>query len=492
MQYFLGIDNGGTMTKAAVFDEFGHEKACMSRNTPLIITNEGYHERDMQALWEATADCIRGAVAKANIASSAIAGIGCTGHGKGMYLWGKDNRPAYNAIASTDRRAADYVEKWRLYGTEEKARGKTLQPVIACQPPALLAWLKDNNPHVLQNTRWIFEAKDFIRFMLTGEAFAELTDYSGSGMMDLRTRAFDRDLLALFGIEEILDALPPLAKSWDICGYVTEAAAACTGLIPGTPVCGGMFDIDASAIAMNITSPEQLCVITGTWSINEYIAKTPASCEGTTRNSIFCIPEYYLIEESSATSAGNLSWYIDNFLKTGDNTHIYDDINASVAEILPGESDVLFLPFLYGTNAETCDTAAFIGLSNSHTSAHLLRAIYEGVVFSHLYHIEKLLALRETPKTIRMAGGAVNSPVWTQMFADCLSIPIEVVSTKELGALGCSMAAAVAVGAYADLASASRAMSSVSERILPIAENTAIYRRKYQKYKRLILLLDKL
>lgn len=480
------------MTKAAIFDEFGHEIACMSKSTPLIVTNEGYHERDMQALWNATSDCIRGAVEKAGISSSAIAGVGCTGHGKGLYLWGKDNSPAYNAIASTDRRAADYVEKWKRDGTERKAQELTLQPVIACQPPALLAWLKDNNPPVLQNIQWIFEAKDFIRFMLTGEAFAELTDYSGTGLMDLRTRAFDRGLLALFGIEELFHALPPLAKSCDICGYVTEAAGACTGLVPGTPVCGGMFDIDASAIAMNITEPEQLCIITGTWSINEYISKSPAPCGGTARNSIFCIPEYYLVEESSATSAGNLSWYINNFLKTADNTRIYEYINAQVSSIPPGDSDVLFLPFLYGTNAEICDTAAFVGLNSSHADAHLLRAIYEGVVFSHLYHIERLLALRDTPKSVRMAGGAANSPIWAQMFADCLGILVEVVNTKELGALGCCMAAAVAVGIYDDLTAASRAMSSVSAKILPVAENTVIYREKYQKYKKLILLLDNL
>ena len=157
-------------------------------------------ERDMEELWEANCQVIREALAKAGGgAAEKIRGIACSGHGKGLYLWGKDNKPAYNGIVSTDGRAWKYPEQWQKDGTAEKAFEKTYQRILASQPVSILNWFKEHKPEVLENTQWIFECKDYIRFRLTGEAFAEKTDYSGSGLMNLRDRCFDEELLALFG-----------------------------------------------------------------------------------------------------------------------------------------------------------------------------------------------------------------------------------------------------------------------------------------------------
>ncbi len=494
MLYFMGIDNGGTNTKAAVFDQNGNEIAASSQNTPLLVPREGFNERDMQELWKATATAIRGAIEKSGVCSSEIVGVGCTGHGKGLYLWGKDDRPAYHAVASTDRRGVEYVEKWYADGTARQAEALSLQPVGESQPVAILAWIKEHRPEVFQNIRWIFEAKDFIRFMLTGKAMAEVTDYSGTGFMNLHTKSYDRALLELFGLNAIFEALPPLCQSYDLCGTVTEAAARDTGLSVGTPVCGGMFDIDACAIAMDISTPNRLCMITGTWSINEYISKTPVYPALTTRNSLFCIPGYYLIEQSSPTSSGNLEWFINNFIPEAVNSDIdkkqlYRQIDGEVDALLPQDSNILFLPFLYGTYDEKCASSAFVGMTNYHTRGHMLRAIFEGVCFSHLHHIEALLQHRTTPEAIRMTGGAANSSVWVQMFADIIGMPIEVVKTKEPGALGCAMAAAVAAGVYSDYESAAENMVRVSATFVPRKENADIYRKKYERYCRLITLL---
>ncbi len=150
--------------------------------------------------------------------------------------------------------------------------------------------------------------------MLTGEAYLEMTDYSGTALMNIAERRHDKELLKEYGMEEVYDMLPPLKKSNDICGYISNEVSEITGLAEGTPVSGGMFDIDACAIAMDVTSPDKLCVIAGTWSINEYISSTPVTNGTIMMNSIFCIPEYYLIEECSPTSASNSEWYINNFM----------------------------------------------------------------------------------------------------------------------------------------------------------------------------------
>ncbi|HTZ51270.1 MAG TPA: FGGY family carbohydrate kinase, partial [Spirochaetia bacterium] len=273
--YFIGIDNGGTGTKAVVFDRSGTARGSASRKVPMILPEPGFTERDMEVLWKASCDAVRSAIGSAGVDPRDIGGVACTGHGKGLYLWGRDGKPAYNGIVSTDSRAWDYARRWKEDGTATRTFARTCQSILACQPVSLLAWLKDHRPGVVESTRWIFEVKDYIRFRLTGEARAEATDYSGSGLMNVRDARFDRPLLEEFGLGDVHELLPPLVYSTEACGRVTAEAAAATGLAAGTPVAAGMFDIDACAAAADVTDEQNLCVIAGTWSINEYIARAP-------------------------------------------------------------------------------------------------------------------------------------------------------------------------------------------------------------------------
>jgi L-xylulokinase len=479
-RYFLGLDNGGTIIKAALFDEKGKEIAVASRQTKLLTPKPGYTERDMGELWEQNAACIRQALSDAGIGGDKVAGVAVCGHGKGLYPWGKDGKPAYNGIISTDNRAWQYVETWKKDGTHAGQYPKLCQQIMACQQVPLLAWMKEHEKAVYDNIRWAFSVKDYVRFRLTGEAFCEATDISGSGLLNLRDVKFDRDMLAAFGIPEAFDMTAPLKYSYENCGAVTAEAASKTGLAQGTPVAGGFFDIDACAIAMAVTKPEQLCTITGTWSINEFIAEKPALNTAIAMNSLYAIPGYYLIEESSATSAGNLDWVQKNVFPEL-NFKQLDELTASC----PSESaDIYFLPFLYGSNGHPLAKASFVGLTNFHSKAHMLRAVYEGIVFSAKGHIDKLLSVRARPAAIRLAGGAANSPFWVQMYADILEIPIETVTgVKELGALGCAMAASVAAGVYKDYNEAAAAMVRIAPPVAPDPSKAGIYRKKYEKYR---------
>jgi L-xylulokinase len=498
-QYLLGLDIGGTMTKAAIYNLKGEEIAVTGCQTPCIMPREGYVQRDMALLWDLCAQVIREVIQKARIQSGDILGIGCTGHGKGLYLWGKNNRPAYDGIASTDHRADVYADRWAQNGIGEKAKEKTFHYPIGCQPVCLLAWMKDHEPEVYDNIQWIFEAKDYIRFMLTGQAFAERTDTSGTCLLNLLTRDYDRDLLTLFGIQEIYPALPPLIDSTDFGGSVSAKTALKTGLSEGTVVCGGMFDIDACAIAMGIIDESKLCVITGTWSINEYISPEPVLSVSSTKNSIFAIPEYYLIEESSPTSVGNLDVFVRQFTRQGDtdkrdSTPIdYKVIDAMVEAISPEESSVLFFPFLYGTNIPALHHATLLGFTASHHIGHLYRAVFEGVVFSHYDHIIQLLKGRKLPPdVIRLAGGGANSEVWVRMFCDMIGKPIEVLDIRELGALGCSMAAAVCSSVYADYKEAVHNMVCIKKRYEPDLTRHNRYLEKFAVYQTAASLLSQL
>ena len=497
MHYYIGLDNGGTATKAALFDSRGREIGSYGVSTRAITPKPGFVERDMEEMWQANCEVVRGVLEKTGVSGDDVAGIGIAGHGKGLYLWGKDGKPAGYGIISTDNRAWQYPVKWREDGTEDRAFTMSLQHIMSCQPVALLAWLKDNEPERYSNIQYVFMCKDYVRFRLTGEARAEMTDYSGSGMMNLRTKEFDREILTLFGIPEMMDALPPLCEATEICGYVTEEAAALTGLKAGTPVIGGMFDINACAIAAGVTDPEKVCMIAGTWSINEYIRRDAVDDGRVQMNSLFALPGYYLIEESSPTSAGNFEWYIKQLLPElkenlkAEGKSIYEAVDEWVEKISPETFVPVFLPFLMASNVHPNAMGSFVGMNISHTREHLARSIFEGITFCHRYHYERLLATREEPpKVIRLAGGAARAEVWAQMFADIMKCPVETVEASETGALGCAIAAAVATGEYASLDEAVANMTVISKPYLPNPDVTGIYDEKYGLYVKTIACLD--
>jgi L-xylulokinase len=257
-----------------------------------------------------------------------------------------------------------------------------------------------------------------------------------------------------------------------------------------------MFDIDACAVAMDVTDEENLCVIAGTWSINEYISRTPVMDGSVMANSLFCLPGYYLVEESSATSAGNNEWFTGLFLdeekrlakERGISVH---ELARELASAVASDGqDIVFLPFIYGSNYNPQAKACLVGLDATNTRAQIIRAVLEGIVFCHMVHVEKLLKNRNRPKAVRLAGGAAKSRSWAQIFSDVFRLPVEIVDANELGALGCAMAAAVASGVYKDLKDAAKHMVKIKFRLEPNEDNAAVYTRKYLRYRKVSDALD--
>ena len=112
-EFVMGIDNGGTFTKAAIYDRRGKVIASAAQSTRMLTPQEHHTERDMDELWGANLAVIRQALEQSGIAASQIKGIAVTGHGNGLYLVDKSGHPLRNGIISTDSRAKEYVERWQ-------------------------------------------------------------------------------------------------------------------------------------------------------------------------------------------------------------------------------------------------------------------------------------------------------------------------------------------------------------------------------------------
>lgn len=479
-ELFLGIDFGGTNIKACVFDANGAEVASASVDTPLSVS-ENRHERLLEDVDRCLITVIRDVVSARDDIASRIVAIGCCGHGKGLYLVGKKGEHIYPAIASTDSRAEAIVNEWRREGVEEYARECSLQPILACQAAALLSWLRKENSSVYHSIQYVFEAKDYLRYVLTGEAWAEESDYSGTSLMNLRTRTFDPELFRTYGIEEMFDRMPPLCRSIDNCGRLKPEIANATGLRPGTIVSGGMFDIDACLVGSGAFSDSEICVITGTWSINEFVSAQYLECPETTKVSLFCDGAGYLFEESSPTSAGNLEWFRKNILHEID----YQELNRIVSTYEPDTIDTLFLPFLYGTMSGHA-TGTFSGLSISTTTKDMLRAVFEGVAYGHDLHIKRLREVDPKRRSIVMTGGACKSEEWAHIFSDVMGMPLKTPMNGEIGALGAAMSSAILFGAYGNYHEAANSMVHYGETIMPDMKKHEQYSTKRQRFREMV------
>ena len=283
-----------------------------------------------------------------------------------------------------------------------------------------------------------------------------------------------------------MKSLPPIVGATQIAGHISEEAAQVTGLAAGTPVVGGLFDVVSTALCAGLDSEKVLNVVLGTWSVvtgmTDYIddTQTLPFVYGKAAQ-----PGQYIVHEASPTSAANLEW-INALLGDED----YGKINEMVGSLPPAGSSVFFLPFLYGSNAGLGMQAGFYGLQSFHGKAHLYQAVYEGVLFSLMTHLERIAHRFPDADTLRVTGGPAKSAVWMQMLADISGKTVEIPEVEETGCLGAAMVAMVGGGAYADVKSASQAMQSAITRYLPDSARKHAYAEKYRRYRLLLAQLQ--
>ncbi|WP_439257937.1 FGGY-family carbohydrate kinase [Lonepinella sp. BR2271] len=477
MNYYLGIDCGGTFIKAALFDQTGKIYAIQRKNIAAINEQAGYVERDMEALWDTCATVIRQTIQESNLDPRHIKALGISAQGKGVFLLDQDNIPLGRAILSSDQRSLDIVTTWQKDGIAQKLYPITHQSLWTGHPVSILRWIKENEPERYSKIGAVLMSHDYLRFRLTGKLNCEETNISESNLYNLHTGQYDIELAKLLEIEEIFNYLPSIVKANEIAGYVTKQAADLSGLMEGTPVVGGLFDVVSTALCSSLDDEQKLNVVLGTWTI---VSGVTGHVEHSPKVPLvygrYINPNQFIIHDDSPTSSGNLEWFIKQFGELS-----YADINQGISELPPAASSVLFVPFLYGSNIALGMQAGFYGIQAHHTKMHLLQAVYEGVLFSLMYHLERML--QRFPKThiLRVTGGATRSTVWMQMLADLSGLRLEVSNIEETGCLGAALMAMQADGVIEQ-------PDLVSEMQIyhPNPEHYVAYQQKYQRYQKFV------
>jgi L-xylulokinase len=334
--------------------------------------------------------------------------------------------------------------------------------------------------------------KDFIRYRMTDDIAAEITDLSSAGLVDGKARSYDRSTFQALGVERVYPLLPQrVLLPSEVCGAVSPACSSRTGLAVGTPVVAGMADGLALLLGSGVTADDTLSIVSGTWSLNQRLAPAPVLPEAVFGSILTFDPQRFLVTDNSTAGASNLDWFVRTFmpLEAADaasrGQSIYKACDAAFDEVDPHDPAVLFLPFVHGSREAPGATATFVGFTSWHRRSHALRAVYEGVTFEHRVHVERLLASTGPARAVRLAGGVVASSPWVQLFADVLGLDIEVPAHGQLGALGAAMTAAVGVGAFKGYSEAATAMASLAAVVSPRPALAELYTRRYGTYKEL-------
>lgn len=481
--YFMGVDLGGTVTKAGIYTAEGQEINVVELAVPLLSEQMGFCERDMTELWSATCQVIRLALAENGIAAEAIHGVSFSAHGKGLYLVDKQGQPVRNGIVSSDSRAQPLVSRWKNEGRDREAYSRSLQQLWPSHPPALLGWLKQHEPDSYRQSGYILMVHDYIRYCLTGELACEQTNISGSNLFNQQHGAFDPALFSIFGIEEMADKTPPVIGSAERAGYVTPKAAALCGLKAGTPVFGGLFDVVGAALASGVHDSSCLSAVAGTWSIATRVFDRIEPSDYPYVWGNYCIPDTFFVHEGSPTSASNLAWFVKQFFPDLPNS--YRQFNQWAKEGYEKDIDILFYPWLYGSNYHDNLHGGFLDLSGHHSREDMIYAIYQGIVFSHLLHQDRVQDLGAGSEVIRFTGGPTHSDIWMQMFCDASNLPLEIVDMKQSGCRAAAICAAVGAGEYNDFQTAMKYSQPPTIRLEPDSAKHAMLRKRFNRFKRI-------
>jgi L-xylulokinase len=484
----IGIDAGGTMTKVVLFDLQGNELGCERQSNHMLMPHPGWTERDAERMWASACISIRALLEKTKTDPANILAVTPSGYGGGVYLVDRQGQSVRNALVSTDTRALPIIDRWTANGVRAHVSAAIEQLVWPGQTIAVLAWMQENEPSVLDRTAHVLSCKDYLRLRLCGDISTDPTDAGCAGILNVSRSEIAGEAFKAASLTGWLEKLAPLGSSTEIVGKINAAASAETGLKVGTPVVRGVYDVVGCALATGVTANNQLAAVAGTFSIHSTLHKKPALNPMPHIQTPYPVAGEILATTATPTSASNLEWFCKTAMSaeieqaSNAGRSVYELCNEMVASTLPDESRVQFYPFLY--DGPRGVPAGFTGMTASTKMPDLLRAIYEGVVFAHRTDLNYLLTGPDAakPDVIRFAGGPSRSEVWSQMFADGLGLPVEIANGEELGAKGGAICAAVATGAYADVSEAMSKMVKIKRRFEPDAMRAAALSEKFNDY----------
>jgi xylulokinase len=488
--HVLGIDIGTGGTRAVIMDQAGRIVASATEeHEPFASPKIGWAEQRPENWWRAAGIAIRKCLTRGNLRGDQISCVGFSGQMHGAVMLdaaGEVVRPALIwCDVRTEKQCKDLTER---IGAERLIQ-LTCNPALPNFTLTKLLWVRENEPQNWSRVRSVMLPKDYVRFRLTGDRAIDVADASGTLMLDVARRKWSAEVLQAAEIDASL--LPALYESPDICGKISASGAQATGLSAGTPVVAGAGDQAAGATGMGIVTPGAVSATIGTSGVVFAATDRPAlDPQGRLHTFCHAIPGRWHVMGVTQSAGLSLRWFRDQFLckAAGDSGDPYDRLTDEAATTPPGADGLLWAPYLMGERTPHLDPEArgvLAGLTASHTRAHVIRAILEGVAFS-LKDTFTIFSEMDVPvKNIRLGGGGARSPLWRQIQADVYGREVEIVEAEEGAAYGAAILAGVGAKIWPSVDAACGSIVRVRDRIAPKPANVAVMDSSYKAFRRI-------
>lgn len=487
----LGVDLGTTAVKAVAYRP-GGSIAGHGLSEYELTTVADAVEVSPSTYWKALTESVHQVLAAPGIAAEAIAALAISCQGETLLPIGAQDEPLRDAIVWLDSRATEESDELDgLLGGRHFYEVTGQPSMLPTWPAAKVRWLALHEPAVFEATKKFLMLEDYVILKMTGELVTEGSLATSTCYWDFQKRQWWPEMLGALGIEAT--QLPSLVEPGTRIGGLLPSVADELGLAPGVAVCTGALDQACGAIGAGNVQPGRLSENTGAAVA---LCSTVDSPTLDPEMRIPChyhgIPDRYMLH--TFTSGGViLQWFRDQLAgvelaeaKARD-VDVYDILNREAARIPAGCDGLVAIPHFQGAMAPESNPdarGAFVGLTLAHTRGHLLRSVMESVVYVIRRNVEVFGDVQGSPPSgIWSLGGGARSPLWKQMEADALQVPVTTAQHHDAACLGAAMLAGIGIGIYKDVVEAADKMVRVGAVYTPDPVLKQVYDDSYGRFR---------
>ena len=494
MPVFLGIDIGTSGTKTLAMSETGEILGSATVEYPLSNPKPGWSEQEPVDWWTASVKSVKKVMKSAKLKPADVGGIGLSGQMHGSVFLDKSGKVIRPALLWNDQRTeAECTEIETRAGGRSRLIQLVANPALTGFTAPKILWLRNKEKKNFDKTVQVLLPKDYVRYRLTGDFATEVSDASGTLLLDVVNRCWSKELLQKLDLDAKL--FPKVYESEDVTGVLSDVAAKEMGLKPGTPVVGGGGDQAASAIGNGIVGSGVVSATMGTSGVM-FAHSDEVQVDPDGRLHTFChaVRGKWHVMGCALSAGGSLQWFRNQLCQEEvaaakkKKVDPYELITEQAATAPAGSEGLFFLPYLTGERTPHADPnarASWIGLSLRHGKAHMARSVMEGATYAMRDSLEIIKSMNIPVKEIRLSGGGAQSQFWRQMQADIYGQSVVTINASEGPAYGVALLAAAGTGAYKSVVEACKATISVVTKTANKAGTTKTYNAAYPVYQQL-------
>ncbi len=486
-RFLVGLDLGGGGVRCLVADAESGRTASASR---AVGARPGPHgpltaEFAPEEVWSQLAEAVREALARAQAAPDAVAGLAATSMRHASALLDAQGRELLVTSNRDARGLAAMLELAAASGPELQRRtGHWPNPV---QPAGRLRWLVREAPELARRAASALALSDWLAFRLCGELAAEATQAGESGLLEVERPEWAPDLMERLSLPA--GWFPALRLPGSPLGGLSRTAAEALGLRPGTPIAVGGADTQCALLGAGVLEPGALAAVVGTSAPVLQVQGAPLLDPSARLWTVHHLrPGLHALESNAGGMGEALDW-IAGLLFSGE-AHPVLHLLAEADGSPPGAAGILS-----SLGAEVMD-ARRISLPIGHLSAswlvaaaqrgHVARAVLEGMACALRANAEQIEAVSGRPApALRLAGGMSRSALFAGIASDVLGRPVEVASVCETSSLGAAICAGVGAGVFRDLGEGAAALARVARTVEPAPDRAGLYADLYAGFEAL-------